>query len=69
MDSKLSKVRMSVHVRRVVCGCGHAFPSKRKAQSGKMSQAMKHSRADILHKANVRATETLEQTFKQARDG
>ena len=55
MDNKLSEVcprcRTTVHVRRAVYGCGHVFPSKRKAQSGSMSQALKHRRADRLHKA------------------
>ena len=44
----------AVNVRRAVCGCGHAFPSKRKAQSG---NAMKHSTM------NARASETPEQTL------
>ena len=35
-DRRLRKVcpqcDTAVHARRAVCGCGHAFPSKRKAQ-------------------------------------
>ena len=49
----------TVHVRRAVCGCGYAFPSKRRARPDSVSQAMKHQR---VHKANVRASETPEQT-------
>ena len=40
-------------------------PSKRKAQRDSVLQAMKHDRADRLHKANVRASETQEQTMNR----
>ena len=54
-----------VHVKRAVCGCGYTFPSKRKAQSDSMLQAMKHKTMDGLHKANVRASETPEQALNR----
>ena len=53
----------TVHVRRAVCGCGYAFPSKRRARPDSVSQAMKHQR---VHKANVRASETPVQTLYNA---
>ena len=53
----------TVHVRRAVCGCGYAFPSKRRARPE--LQAMKHERADRLHKVNVRTSETPEQTMNR----
>ena len=30
----------TVHVRRAVCGCGYAFPSKRRARPDSVSQAI-----------------------------
>ena len=54
-----------VHVKRAVSECGYAFPSKRKAQSDNMLRAMKHKRVDRLHKANMRASETPEQTVNR----
>ena len=61
MDNNLTKVcpqcNSTVHVRRAVCKFGYAFPSKRKAQSG---NAMKRRR---VHKASVRASETLQKTL------
>ena len=52
----------TVHVRRAVCGCGYAFPSKRRAWPDSVSQAMKHQR---VHKENVRASETPVQTMNR----
>ena len=61
MDSNLTKVcpqcNSTVHVRRAVCKCGYAFPSKRKALSG---IAMKRRR---VHNASVRASETSQKTL------
>ena len=54
-----------VHVKKAVCECGYAFPSKRKAQSDNMLRAMKHKRVDRLHKANMRASETHDQTVNR----
>ena len=54
-----------VHVKRAVCEYGYAFPSKRKAQSDSMLRAMEHKRVDRLHKANMRASETPEQTVNR----
>ena len=64
-----------LHVRRAVCGCDHAFPSKKKACNDKMI-AVKHARAlesqheaslrkeqDRLRKASIKASETYEQTL------
>ena len=56
MDKGCPQCSTAVNVRRAVCGCGHAFPSKRKAQSG---NAMKHSTM------NARASETPEQTLNR----
>ena len=70
-SKKLRKVcpqcSTTVHVKRAVCGCGYAFPSKRKqkAQSDYMLEVMKRKRVDRLRKANVRASETPEQTVKR----
>ena len=50
----------TVHVRKTVCGCGYAFPSKRRSRPDNVLQAKKRDR---LHKANVRASETPEQTL------
>ena len=50
----------TVHVRRAVCGCGYAFPSKRRSRPDNVLQAKKQDR---LRKANVRASETPEQTL------
>ena len=57
----------TVHVKRAVCGCGYAFSSKCIAwPDNSVLQAMKHDR---LHKANVRASETPEQTmYRQKKD-
>ena len=68
-----------LHARRSVCGCGHAFPSKRKAQciaDKEKLQVMKRRRAlesegetslrkekDKVCKASVRTSETFEQTL------
>ena len=69
--SKLRKVHVCpqcstpVNVKRAVCGCGYTFPSKRKAQSDSMLQAMKHKTVDRLHKANMRASETPDHTVNR----
>ena len=34
----------TLHVKRAVCGCGHTFPSKRKAQCTAKKEAMKRRR-------------------------
>ena len=65
----------TLHVKQVVCGCGHAFPSKREAQYCQ-KEAMKHRRKleseqdelarkeqDRICKGRKRASEILEQTF------
>ena len=62
MDKVCPQCSTAVNVRRAVCGCGHAFPSKRKAQCGNISQAMKHS---TMQKTNARASETPEQTLNR----
>ena len=71
----------TVHVKRSVCGCGFAFPLKRKvrctADTGKL-QTVKRSRVsepeertilrknrDRIHKACMRASETCEQTLQR----
>ena len=68
-----------LHVKRSVCGCGYAFPLKRKVQcnsdSGRL-QTMKRRRVleskeqtltrrelDRVHKVSTRASETCEQTM------
>ena len=50
---------ITVHVRRAVCGCGYAFPSKRRARPDSVLQAMKHERV------HVRASETPVQTVNR----
>ena len=55
----------SVHVKRAVCDCGYVFPSKRKAQSDNMLQAMKHKRVDRLRKSSIRAFEAHDQTLNR----
>ena len=73
-----------LNARRSVCGCGHAFPSKRKAQciaDKEKFQVMKRRRAlesegetlrkekDKVRKASVRTSETFEQTlYRQEQD-
>ena len=53
----------NVHIRRAVCGCGFAFPSKRKARPDNVLQAKKQL------KVNARATETAEETVaRKTRD-
>ena len=47
----------SVHIRRAVCGCGFALPSKRKPRPDNVLQAKKR-----LQKANARASQTAEET-------
>ena len=59
MDKACPQCSTAVNVRRAVCGCGHAFPSKRKAQPGNISQAM------TQYNANARASETPEQTLNR----
>ena len=72
----------TLHVKRAVCGCGHAFPSKRKAQYVAKREAMKCRRMleseqdelarkeqDRLCKERKRVSEKLEQTFtRQKKD-
>ena len=72
----------TLHVKRAVCGCWHAFPSKRKAQCIAKKEAMKRRRTleseqdklarraqDRICKEGMRASETLEQTFtRQKKD-
>ena len=64
--NKLRKVcpqcSATVHVSRAVCECGYTFPSKRRLRSGNVVQAKKQERADRLYKANLRASETPEET-------
>ena len=50
---------ITVHVRRAVCGCGYAFPSKRRARPDSVLQAMKHERV------RVRASEPPVQTVNR----
>ena len=64
-----------LHVRRAVCGCGHAFPSKRKACNDKMIAAKRarvresqhevslRKEQDRLSKASIKSSETCEQTL------
>ena len=71
----------TLHVKRAVCGCGYAFPSKRKAQCIAKREAMKCRRTleseqdelarkeqDRICKGRKRASETLEQTFKRQKN-
>ena len=44
-----------------VCGCGYAFPRKRRLRAGDV-QAKKEERADRLYRANLRASETPQET-------
>ena len=64
-SNKLRKVcsqcSATVHVRRAVCGCGYAFPRKRRLRAGDV-QAKKEERADRLYRANLRASETPQET-------
>ena len=64
-NNKLRKVcsqcSATVHVRRAVCGCGYAFPRKRRLRAGDV-QAKKEERADRLYRANMRASETPQET-------
>ena len=64
-NNKLRKVcsqcSATVHVRRAVCGCGYAFPRKRRLRAGDV-QAKKEERADRLYRANLRASETPQET-------
>ena len=64
-NNKLRKVcsqcSATVHVRRAVCGCGYAFPPKRRLRAGDV-QAKKEERADRLYRANLRASETPQET-------
>ena len=58
MDKVCPQCSTAVNVRRAVCGCGHAFPSKRKAQPGNEAQYN-------ANKTNARASETPEQTLNR----
>ena len=65
-NNKLRKVcsqcSATVHVRRAVCGSGYAFPrTKRRLRAGDV-QAKKEERADRLYRANLRASETPQET-------
>ena len=64
-NNKLRKVcsqcSATVYVRRAVCGCGYAFPCKRRLGAGDV-QAKKEERADRLYRANMRASETPQET-------
>ena len=87
MQSKASEKGMSqcnttLHTKRSVCGCGHVFPSKRKAQCSAKKEAIKCGRIleskqeklsrkeqDRVHKESMRASETYAQTMnRQKRD-
>ena len=69
----------TLHVKRAVCGCGHAFPSKRKVHYIAKREAMKCRRTleseqdELARKEQDRickgASETLEETFtRQKKD-
>ena len=60
MDKVCPQCSTAVNVRRAVCGCGHAFPSKRKAQPGNMQRSTVQCK-----KTNARASETSEQTLNR----
>ena len=52
-----------VHVKRAVCGCGHAFALKRKAHCCVGSKPeRKRKEKDSIRKARGRSSETHEQT-------
>ena len=50
----MSTVYTQVHVKRAVCGCGHAFASKRKAQCT-TNESVKRKRASESEKETRRA--------------
>ena len=79
-DRRLRKVcpqcDTAVHVRRAVCGCGHAFLSKRRAQCTPKEEGMKRTRTleseqdrlvrkdqDKLRKESMRGAETNDETL------
>ena len=70
-NEKLRKVcsqcSATVHVRRAVCGCGYAFPRKRRLRAGDV-QAKKEERADRLYRANLRASETPQETVNWCKE-
>ena len=66
MDKKLRKVcpqcSITVHMRRAVCGCGHAFHLNVKSTVWQYVASIETQKStDTLNKANVRASVTPEQ--------
>ena len=79
MDKVCPQCSTAVNVRRAVCGCGHAFPSKHKAQPGNImkhstmqkrasetpEQTLNRQETDKVRKTRKRASETSEQTLNR----
>ena len=55
----------TVHVKRAMCGCGHAFTLKRKARCCVCSEPEKKRKTDRVRKARGRSTETDQQTLQR----
>ena len=55
----------TVHVKRAMCGCGHAFTLKRKARCFVCSEPDKKRKTGRVRKARGRSTETDQQTLQR----